>query len=122
LVGARVVRTSKPADLSAARPAVPLCRCRLGSAADEVADGVHVSGARTVWQPWKQAHKSAKAEMRIDADPHGLGRRIYAQLCKRLVQNGTTAVALFGTQSVEAKCVGASRLTNALVTWPQSRA
>ena len=36
-------------------------------------------------------------------DPEGLGRRVYTTLVKRLIENGTTAAALYGTIGVEAK-------------------
>lgn len=48
-------------------------------------------------------HYTFRSESRIDADPNGLGLRVYTKLCQRLVENGTTAVSLFGTLTVEAK-------------------
>lgn len=54
-----------------------------------------------------------QAESRIDADVGGLGRRVYTQLAKRLIQHGTTMAALYGTLSTEAKCV----VTNASSTF-----
>jgi len=58
-----------------------------------------------------------KAESRIDRDPHGLGARVYAKLAQRMLENGTTAASVFGTISVEAKCVQFPLLV-ALVLYP----
>lgn len=44
-----------------------------------------------------------RSESRIDADPHGLGKKVYERLAKRCIENGTTCAALYGTISVEAK-------------------
>ncbi|GAA6048558.1 hypothetical protein JCM3770_006552 [Rhodotorula araucariae] len=46
-----------------------------------------------------------KAELRIDRDPHGLGKRVYGRLARRLLEHGTTAASVFGTISVEANLV-----------------
>ena len=43
------------------------------------------------------------SESRIDQDPHGLGKRVYETLAKRLIEQGTTMAALYGTIGVEAK-------------------
>lgn len=43
-----------------------------------------------------------KAEERLDADPV-LARNVYQRLAKRLVENGTGAVLLFGTIKEETK-------------------
>jgi hypothetical protein len=43
------------------------------------------------------------SESRIDQDPHGLGKRVYETLVKRLIEQGTTMAALYGTIGVEAK-------------------
>ena len=43
------------------------------------------------------------AESKIDQDPEGLGTRVYARLVQRFLAEGITSVALYGTQSVEAK-------------------
>lgn len=49
----------------------------------------------------------------IDADPNGLGARVYKRLAERFVAEGITAVALYGTQSVEANMVLAKSMLNA---------
>lgn len=65
------------------------------------ADGYHVfktfrnSNSRYTFQ----------AESRIDKDPHGLGQKVYTRLAQRLIENGTTMAALYGTITVEAKWV-----------------
>lgn len=46
-----------------------------------------------------------QSESRIDKDPRGLGRKVYSQLTKRLIQHGTTMAALYGTLTVEANMV-----------------
>jgi guanine deaminase len=43
-----------------------------------------------------------KAEERLDVDPT-LARRVYKSLAKRLIENGTGAVSLFGTIKEETK-------------------
>jgi len=43
-----------------------------------------------------------KAEERLDAEPE-LARRVYTRLARRLVENGTGAVSLFGTISGRTK-------------------
>jgi guanine deaminase len=45
-----------------------------------------------------------KAEAQIDQDP-SLARRVYSQLAQRLIENGTSAVLLFGTIKSESKYV-----------------
>lgn len=45
-----------------------------------------------------------KAEEKLDADP-GLAERVYRRLARRLVENGTGAVSLFGTIGEETKSV-----------------
>lgn len=50
---------------------------------------------------WLNAYAFA-AEERIDADPT-LARRVYSRLAKRLAQNGTGSVLLFGTIKEETK-------------------
>lgn len=47
-----------------------------------------------------------KAEERLDADP-ALARKVYRRLARRLVENGTGTVLLFGTIKEETKCVNA---------------
>lgn len=44
-----------------------------------------------------------KAEEKIDADPDGLGHRVYSTLAKRLIRSGTGAALLFGTIRDESK-------------------
>ncbi|SCZ88741.1 BZ3500_MvSof-1268-A1-R1_Chr10-3g03074 [Microbotryum saponariae] len=53
---------------------------------------------------WLEAYTFA-AEARIDADPRGLGSKVYSRLVKRLIGSGTTAASVFGTLSVEANVV-----------------
>ncbi|GAA6038125.1 hypothetical protein JCM8097_007559 [Rhodosporidiobolus ruineniae] len=53
---------------------------------------------------WLEAY-TFKAESRIDANPHGLGQRVYERLVQRMLENGTTAASVFGTISVEANLV-----------------
>ncbi|KAM0789989.1 hypothetical protein ACM66B_005320 [Microbotryomycetes sp. NB124-2] len=43
-----------------------------------------------------------KAEARIDADPTGLGRRVYSKLVSRMIEQGTTLASVFGTLTPEA--------------------
>ncbi|KAK4047633.1 hypothetical protein OIV83_005291 [Microbotryomycetes sp. JL201] len=43
-----------------------------------------------------------KAETRIDRDPKGLGRRVYAKLVSRMIEQGTTLASTFGTLTAEA--------------------
>jgi guanine deaminase len=43
-----------------------------------------------------------KAEERLDSDP-ALAKRVYDRLARRLVENGTGAVSLFGTIKSETK-------------------
>ncbi|KAK7048520.1 guanine deaminase, partial [Favolaschia claudopus] len=45
-----------------------------------------------------------KAEERLDADP-SLARRVYSRLARRLIQNGTGAVLLFGTINEETNLI-----------------
>ncbi|GAA5996587.1 uncharacterized protein JCM10292_003071 [Rhodotorula paludigena] len=61
---------------------------------------------------WLEAY-TFKAESRIDRDPNGLGKRVYARLVQRLLQNGTTAASVFGTISVEANLVLAQAFLDA---------
>lgn len=49
-------------------------------------------------------HYTFKSESRIDADPAGLGARVYKKLVERMIEAGTTTASVFGTLSVEAKC------------------
>lgn len=45
-----------------------------------------------------------KAEESLDLDPQ-LARKVYGRLADRLIENGTTAVLLFGTIKEETKSV-----------------
>ncbi|KAM0750708.1 Metallo-dependent hydrolase [Meredithblackwellia eburnea MCA 4105] len=47
-------------------------------------------------------HYTFKSESRIDADPSGLGARVYEKLVARMIESGTTAASVFGTLTVEA--------------------
>lgn len=57
-----------------------------------------------------------RSESRIDADPHGLGNKVYTRLAKRCIENGTTCAALYGTISTEAKSVSILSCCNAMFT------
>ena len=48
-------------------------------------------------------HYTFSSEARIDADPEGLGRRVYEKLVERMIESGTTLASVFGTLTVEAK-------------------
>lgn len=48
-------------------------------------------------------HYTFASEARIDADPAGLGQRVYSKLVQRMIESGTTAASVFGTLTVEAK-------------------
>ncbi|KAK4051760.1 hypothetical protein OIO90_004584 [Microbotryomycetes sp. JL221] len=52
-------------------------------------------------EEWLVAY-TFKAESRIDADPQGLGRRVYSKLVDRMIENGTTLASVFGTLTPEA--------------------
>lgn len=53
-------------------------------------------------------HYTFSSEARIDADPSGLGERVYSKLVSRLLESGTTLASVFGTLTVEAKWVASS--------------
>ncbi|KAI5480674.1 guanine deaminase [Pseudohyphozyma bogoriensis] len=59
------------------------------------------------------AHYTFSSESRIDADPSGLGERVYGKLVERLVEGGTTAASVFGTLTVAANMVLAKAFQNA---------
>lgn len=48
-------------------------------------------------------HYTFKSEARIDADPNGLGARVYKKLVGRMIEAGTTLASVFGTLTVDAK-------------------
>ncbi|KAL8283523.1 hypothetical protein RQP46_005626 [Phenoliferia psychrophenolica] len=50
-------------------------------------------------------HYTFKSESRIDADPNGLGARVYKKLVERMIEAGTTTASVFGTLTVEANMV-----------------
>jgi len=55
-----------------------------------------------------------KAEEKLDADSD-LAERVYRRLSRRLIENGTGAVSLFGTIKEETKSVVSFQSENALV-------
>ncbi|KAK4703804.1 guanine deaminase, partial [Phenoliferia sp. Uapishka_3] len=50
-------------------------------------------------------HYTFKSESRIDADPEGLGARVYKKLVERMIEAGTTTASVYGTLTVEANLV-----------------
>jgi guanine deaminase len=50
-------------------------------------------------------HYTFSSEARIDADPFGLGQRVYSKLVSRMIESGTTLASAFGTLTVEANMV-----------------
>lgn len=54
-------------------------------------------------RPGKSTDACSVHLRRVDADPEGYGKRVYARLVERLVENGTTLASVFGTLTVEAK-------------------
>jgi len=60
-----------------------------------------------------------KAEEKLDADSD-LAERVYRRLARRLIENGTGAVSLFGTIEEETKSVVSFRCGNSVYSEPRS--